>query len=176
MERNVLAATKLGETQLTEALRQVISQSPVVLHPARYAVLQVENCPDPRPHFLVCHEADEITVITTEQEAQRLSGVRQREQWFRLLEFRMSTPFATPGFLATISQAIAARGLNQLLVSTFSKDWLLLREEDLSSGWEILGELGFPRRGWSEADAWRERLPDDQATGSASPSNFAGIG
>jgi len=30
-----------------------------------------------------------------------------------------------------------------LLVSTFSKDWLLLREEDLETGLSSLHELGF---------------------------------
>ena len=69
--------------------------------------------------------------------------ILEQQLWFRLLEFKMSTPFETPGFLAAIASKLASRQLNILLVSTFSKDWLLLREEDLETGLSSLQELGF---------------------------------
>ena len=125
-------------------LQETIEQSPFVLHPLRYAVLQVAECPNPQPHFLVTHETEEISVITTEDKLEMLAPqILEQQLWFRLLEFKMSTPFETPGFLATIASKLASHQLNILLVSTFSKDWLLLREDDLKAGLSSLHELGF---------------------------------
>jgi hypothetical protein len=125
-------------------LQETIEQSPFVLHPLRYAVLQVAECPNPQPHFLVTHETEEISVITTEDKLEMLAPqILEQQLWFRLLEFKMSTPFETPGFLAAIASKLASRQLNILLVSTFSKDWLLLREDDLKAGLSSLHELGF---------------------------------
>ena len=121
--------------EISLALRKTINSSPYVLHPQRYTVLQVQECSNPQPHFLVTHEAQEVTVITTEKQRGLLqSDILQEQAWFQLIEFKMSTPFETPGFLAAIASKLASRHLNILLVSTFSKDWLLLKEEDLEAG------------------------------------------
>ena len=130
--------------EISPALRKTINSSPFVLHPQRYTVLQVQECSNPQPHFLVTHEAEEVTVITTEKQRVLLqSDILQEQAWFQLIEFKMSTPFETPGFLAAIASQLASRHLNILLVSTFSKDWLLLKEEDLEAGLSSLYELGF---------------------------------
>ena len=130
--------------EISPALRKTINSSPFVLHPQRYTVLQVQECSNPQPHFLVTHEAEEVTVITTEKQRALLqSDILQEQAWFQLIEFKMSTPFETPGFLAAIASKLASRHLNILLVSTFSKDWLLLKEEDLKEGLLALEELGF---------------------------------
>ena len=130
--------------EISPALRKTINSSPFVLHPQRYTVLQVQECSNPQPHFLVTHEAEEVTVITTEKQRGLLqSDILQEQAWFQLIEFKMSTPFETPGFLAAIASKLASRHLNILLVSTFSKDWLLLKEEDLEAGLSGLHELGF---------------------------------
>ena len=130
--------------EISPALRQTINSSPYVLHPQRYTVLQVQECSNLQTHFLVTHEAEEVTVITTEKQRSLLQSDILREQaWFHLIEFKMSTPFETPGFLAAIASQLASHHLNILLVSTFSKDWLLLREEDLEAGLSSLCELGF---------------------------------
>ena len=130
--------------EISPALRKTINSSPFVLHPQRYTVLQVQKCSNPQPHFLVTHEAEEVTVITTEKQRGLLQAeILQEQVWFQLIEFKMSTPFETPGFLAAIASKLASRHLNILMVSTFSKDWLLLKEENLEAGLSGLHELGF---------------------------------
>ena len=54
--------------EISPALRKTINSSPFVLHPQRYTILQVQECSNPQPHFLVTHEAEEVTVITTEKQ------------------------------------------------------------------------------------------------------------
>ena len=130
--------------EISPVLRKTINSSPFVLHPQRYTVLQVQESSNTPPQFLVTNEAQEVTVITTEKQRGLLqSDILQEQAWFQLIEFKMSTPFETPGFLAAIASKLASRHLNILLVSTFSKDWLLLKEEDLNAGLSSLHELGF---------------------------------
>ena len=55
----------------------------------------------------------------------------------------MALPFYAVGFLAKIAKAIAAKNLNILIVSTFSKDYLLIREEKYKTAVKALKETGF---------------------------------
>ena len=45
---------------------------------------------------------------------------------------------------SSITQAISERDLNVLVVSTFSKDYFLVREECINTAISALRELGFP--------------------------------
>ena len=121
--------------EISPVLRKTINSSPFVLHPQRYTVLQVQECSNPQPHFLVTHEAEEVTVITTEKQRSLLQSDILREQaWFQLIEFKMSTPFETPGFLAAIASRLASRHLNILLVlMIFFYRLVLVRQKAVST-------------------------------------------
>ncbi len=130
------------------SLEEVIRTSPVEVLPGRYAVVRLA---DPVPldhHFLVCRDGDETTLIAPESQVP-WGDVLAAETWFRLLAIRVSTPFAAPGFLARVTGAIAAHGLNVFVVSTFSKDYILLKEEDLDGGIAAMTGLGFEVHGAS---------------------------
>ena len=58
---------------------------------------------------------------------------------------KVSLPFYAVGFLSTISSAIAEKGMNILIASTYSKDYIMVREEHLSKAKEVLLSLGFKR-------------------------------
>lgn len=45
--------------------------------------------------------------------------------------------------MAAVTSAFAAEGLNSLVVSTFSKDYLLTREEDAPKAAQLLKKMGF---------------------------------
>jgi len=124
-------------------LDEVIHHSPAVVHPNRYAYLRATAAPSDRGHLMVCTDAFETTVVTTESRVQEVAH-DAIESWFRLLEFRITVPFAAPGFLARISTALADAGLNILIVSTFGRDYVLLREHDLEAGVDVVRRLGFP--------------------------------
>ncbi len=124
-------------------LDDVIRSSPIVVSEGRYAVVRLaEPCPL-GDAFLVCRDADETTLIAPEA-ALPWPGAQASETWFRLLAIQMATPFATPGFLARVTGVLAERGINVYVVSTFSKDYVLLKEEDVVAGLAALAGLGFP--------------------------------
>lgn len=124
-----------------ETLNEIIKKSPVIVHKGRYAYLKGKE-KELKNHFLVSQDKDEITIVTEEKNI--IHVVYEKEvKWFKLFEFMVSAPFLAPGFLAKISKTIADRGMNILIVSTFSKDYALIREEDFKSAVKAFKEVGF---------------------------------
>jgi hypothetical protein len=129
-------------SDLDPELAEVIRASPLVVSADRYAYLRGTTRPT-SSHFLVAEDGDEVTVVTTEASVAQVPH-ESFEGWFRLVEIRVSVPFKAVGFLATIARAIADRGLNVLVVSTFSKDYVLVRDESADAALDALRALGFP--------------------------------
>lgn len=125
-------------------LDEVIRTSPVILHPGRYAYLKCQELPTESSvqHFMVSRDNDEITIVTSEGNLSSIPHTAS-EGWFKLLEFRVSQPFVAKGFLATITKAIADENASILVVSTFSKDYILLRESTYQRAVEALRRIGF---------------------------------
>ena len=125
-------------------LQEVIESSEIVMHPGRYAYLRcaARLAGD---HFLVAQDSDEVTVVTEES---RVSEVAHSDstRCFKVLEDRVSRPFTATGFLAKITQTVAEQGLNVLVVSTYSKDYILIREESADVVIDALKHVGFAVR------------------------------
>jgi len=123
-------------------LDEVIKSSKVIVHRGRYAYLKArETAVD--NHFFVSKDKDEITIVTEEK---NVSNVKYDEEvkWFKLIEIKVSLPFLAKGFLAKVTKTIADENLNVLVVSTFSKDYILVREETYEVAIEALKKAGFP--------------------------------
>ncbi|MBI2581460.1 ACT domain-containing protein [Candidatus Woesearchaeota archaeon] len=130
---------------LSNQLKRIIAASKVVVHKGRYAYLKMRKTPA-GTYFMVAKDSDEITIVAEEKQ---LGGLTYESaiKWFKLIEFRVAKPFVSTGFLAKISQAIAQRGINLLIVSTFSKDYVLVREERVNDTVAALRKAGFPIKG-----------------------------
>ena len=124
-------------------LADVVRSSRVVVHKGRYAYLKAAILPELGKHFLIARDQDEITVVTEETNLSMIS-TEQQVGWFKLIEVRVSQPFTCVGFIAHITKAIADRGLDILVISTFSKDYFLVREEAIDVAVTAFGDLGFP--------------------------------
>ena len=122
-------------------LNEVIKASPVVVHRGRYAYLKCQE-KELKNHFLISQDKDEITIVTEEKNIAN-TKYEKDVKWFKLFEFKVSIPFLAPGFLAKVSKTIADKKLNILIVSTFSKDYALIREEDFKVAVKALEEVGF---------------------------------
>ena len=57
--------------------------------------------------------------------------------------FDMVLPLDYVGFMAKISKALAECGISIFVISAYSTDHILVKEEDLSSALAALGKLGF---------------------------------
>jgi hypothetical protein len=57
---------------------------------------------------------------------------------FRLLTFDMELDFSVVGFLAEIARILAGAGISIIALSAFSRDHLLIKQEDLSKALKAL--------------------------------------
>src|SRR6187399_311380 len=91
----------------------------------RYVYVRAGEVRHPELHLMVTRDELETTVVTTEELLVHVEVLeRNRETWV-LLVFDPPVPFYCVGFLARISAALAAGNIDILMVSTFSRDWVL---------------------------------------------------
>jgi hypothetical protein len=133
-------------TRMDPQLQTFLEKSAYRIAPDRYCYLKTV-APPTGPHFAVIVDEEECTVITTEQRGSLIDKHDERGG-FRLIGIKPSIPFEGVGFLAAIAGAVAEQGLNILVVSTFSKDYILVPEEELSLAEAALRGLGLKQQ-WS---------------------------
>ena len=104
---------------------------------------KVSRAPSIKNHFLVSKDADDVTVVTREENLSTLELIERNKFFYRLIMLNVSIPFYAVGFLATVSQAIAKEGMNILIVSTYSKDYIMIRDGKLERARSVLLKLGF---------------------------------
>jgi hypothetical protein len=124
-------------------LADVIANSPVTVQPGAYCVAQLRDSPAPPGCFMVATDCNETTVIMREDQLGAIDPADVR-LGYRLVEIRVATPFEGVGFLATICGAVADAGLNICVVSTFSADYILLKQDEVEAGIAALERVGFP--------------------------------
>lgn len=107
-----------------------------------YAVLKVDDKEVKTDYFMISKDSEETTLILSDKYYYEYSPFEE-EKWFKLIEIKVSVPFQIVGFLAAISTAVANEGLTILIVSTFSKDYVLVRKETVNTVIHVLKKLGL---------------------------------
>lgn len=128
---------------MTDDIQSIISQSTFSVEEGIYIYAQVKTAPSIDNHFLVTKDKDEITVVTKEENLSSLDLIEKNKDSYSLIALNVSIPFYSVGFLATVSSAIAKAGMNILIVSTYSKDYIMVRADKLEEAKEVLLSLGF---------------------------------
>lgn len=107
----------------------------------RYAMIKTGK-KNEEAAFLVASDELETTIIVEESSLSRFD-YSEIQTWFKLIRLIVAVPFFSVGFLAKVTSAIAQKGLNLLVESTFTYDYLLIREEELELAVNALRELGL---------------------------------
>ena len=130
-----------------EVARDMIAQSNFAIMPGIYVYAKVKSYPgESGEHFMVTRDAEEITVVTTSEKLALFAAddfIERNRDDYMLISLNVSVPFYSVGFLATVGDAFARAGLNILFVSTYSKDYMMVRADLRERAREILLELGF---------------------------------
>ncbi len=124
-------------------LKEAIPKSIATVIKGTYVYVKTDVMEKPDIHFMVSKDKDEITVVTKKENIENLK-VLELVGNYKLIEFKPAVPFQTVGFLAKISEVIASQGMNVLIVSTFSKDYIMIKEELCEKGLQALKNVGFP--------------------------------
>jgi hypothetical protein len=135
----------MSSTYSQKALDE-IAQCNFQVQPGNYIYAKVSSINDIKSHFLVSRDLDEITVVTTEDKIPSLQLIERNKDLYRLIALNVLVPFYSVGFIATVCDALANAGMNVLVVSTYSKDYILVREDLIDEGIRSLLSLGFTRR------------------------------
>ncbi len=105
-----------------------------------FAVIKSKN---PLPGaFAVIQDKNEITVVIDQSKVNDNEVIKIENGW-KLLTFDMILPFELVGFLAKISSSLADEKISIFVISTYSTDNILVKENDLGKAIEKLKNLGF---------------------------------
>jgi hypothetical protein len=131
---------------MNQELQEIIRNSSFVIEEGRFVYAKVKNAPHIDSHFMIAKDSDEITIITKEENLNKLDLIEKNKDFYRLIALNVSVPFYSLGFLATVSGAIAKEGLNVLIVSTYSKDYIMVKEDCLEKVRLVLLSLSFKHK------------------------------
>lgn len=93
--------------------------------------------------FMIFSDKHEVTLLLDEIDFGTMRhAVRDAkiERNFRLLTFEIVLNFNVVGFLAEVSRILAEAGISIVALSAFSRDHLLIKQEDLAKTLKTLGE------------------------------------
>jgi len=129
---------------MAKTIIEIIKESSFKVMEGKYAYVQGSTPPARvQDHFMISTDDEEITVVTKEENLKDLSSIEKNKDSYRLFALDVSVPFYSVGFLAAISEAIAKENINVLIVSTYSKDYFLIKDNCSDKVEEILVSLGM---------------------------------
>lgn len=128
---------------MNSEIDKIIKQSSFKIEEGSFVYAKVAEAPNIENHFFISKDKDEITVVTEEKNLPELALIEKNKEVYRLVSLNVSVPFYAIGFIATVSQAIAKEGLNILVVSTYSKDYILVKDDRIEDARSVLLKLGF---------------------------------
>ncbi|MDT4953578.1 MAG: uncharacterized protein QOJ02_1716 [Acidobacteriota bacterium] len=93
--------------------------------------------------FMFLKDEHEVTLLLDETDWRTMRhAVRDAriESGFRLLTFDIELDWKTVGFLARVTQILADAHISTGALSAFSRDHLLIKQDDLAAALRVLGE------------------------------------
>lgn len=85
---------------------------------------------------------NETTVIIEQSKYDEENVIEIEKDW-KILTFDMILPFGLVGFLAKVSKILADEKIPIFVISAYSTDHILVKEEDLARAKEKLKNLGY---------------------------------
>ncbi len=93
--------------------------------------------------FMIFRDQREVTLLLEEDDWLRIRHAARDarvERGFRILTFDMELPWTVVGYLAQVTAIMAAEQIPVGALSSFSRDHLLIKQEDLGNALRVLGE------------------------------------
>ena len=116
-----------------------VRESTVRVSSELYAVAKCAAAP--REAFAVVRDAREITAVVVESGLDEVDAIESEPGW-RVLTFDVVLPFDCVGFLARVSEALADAGVGIFVISSFSTDHVLVKDDAIDRACAALAALG----------------------------------
>lgn len=133
---------RVSDVVIPESTQQVIADS-TFRFAGTYVYASVRAIAHPELHLMITRDGMEITVVTKPEHLDDLVIDSINPDRWLLLAIDCANPFYCVGFIAKISAALSGGGMDILVVSTFSCDWVFVKEDDGPRAADVLRALGF---------------------------------
>ena len=93
--------------------------------------------------FLIFRDGREVTLLLEQSDWDRIRHLvrdAKIERGFRLVTLEIELPWNVVGYLARITEILAASEIPVGALSSFSRDHLLIKQDDLGRALRVLGE------------------------------------
>ena len=142
-------------TSEQSAVEELLRRAKVEVLPANFVLVglrhedwqrlleQPELSPRPQSVFMLLRDTHETTLLVEEDDwlAMRHAARDARvEAGFRLVTLDIELPWNVVGFLARVTEILAAAGISVGALSSFSRDHLLIKQDQLGAALRALGE------------------------------------
>jgi hypothetical protein len=127
---------------IPESTEDIIQRS-TFRNAGTFLYVRARSVGDATKHLMITRDDKELTVVTTEALLGDVEVLEINKDRWVLLTIDCANPFYCVGFIALISARLSGAGMDILVVSTFSRDWVLVKEEDAARAMELLREAGF---------------------------------
>jgi hypothetical protein len=135
---------RMSDVIIPESTEQVIADS-TFRFAGTYVFASASAVRNPEKHLMITRDEKETTVVTLPENLGDLDIIELNPDRWLLLAIDCANPFYCVGFIAKISAAISAAGIDILVVSTFTRDWLLVKEEEGERAARVLEGVGVIR-------------------------------
>ena len=101
-----------------------------------------ELSPRPDAAFMLLRDAYEVTLLVEEEDWQTMRHAARDarvEGKFRLVTLNIELAWNVVGYLARVAEILADAGISVGALSAFSRDHLLVRQDDLGQALRVLG-------------------------------------
>jgi uncharacterized protein len=138
-----------------ERISELLRQTRIDVAPATYVVTglshqvwaQLLENPELSPRadapFMIFRDHQEVTLLIEEDDWSRIRHAARDakvERGFRLVTLDIALPWNTVGYLARVTALLADAGISIGALTAFSRDHLLIKQEDLGKAMRVLGE------------------------------------
>ena len=137
-------------------IKELLKQTRVEVSPETYFIVSLRDSdwqkllenPELSPRmtapFMIFKDKWEVTLILDETDYQTCRhAIRDAkiDGGWRLLSFDLVLDFNVVGFLAEVSRILADANISIFAISAFSRDHLLIKQDDLAKALKVLGEV-----------------------------------
>lgn len=139
----------------TKTISELLRETRIEVAPATYVLIGLshqdwtrllenpELSPRADATFMIFRDQREVTLLIDEDYWQRIRHAARDasvERGFRILTFDVVLPWNVVGYLARVTEILSVAGISVGALSSFSRDHLIIKQEDLGNALRVLGE------------------------------------
>jgi hypothetical protein len=129
-----------------DGLAKIISDSSFEIEEGLFSVAKIKRDIFPKNCFMVSIDKLETTAIFKSET--EIEQIIERKDNYTLIGIDVSLPFYAIGFIAEITKWLAIEEIPVLVVSTYSRDYILVNVVNREKSRNVLLNMGMSEKKW----------------------------